>query len=565
MTDGKGKAWLERVKGDLFGGVTTAVVSLPLALAFGVSSGAGAMSGLYGAVLVGFWAALFGGTRTLISEPTGPMTLMLTAVLTRLVAADPEHGLAMGFTVVMMAGVFQIAFGMLRLGRYITLMPYSVISGFMSGIGVLLIALQVGPLLGHPTPPGGAVGVIKNLPDLIENLKPAEFFLGGIALVVMFAFPAQWRKRVPPALVMLLGGSLAAWLFFPDGALRTIGEIPKGLPNMHFPVFTWDLLGVLLVDAIVLGMLGCIDTTLTAMISDSLTRHQHRTNRELIGQGIGNLMSGLFGGLPGAGATMGTVVNIQCGATTRLSGMSRAMVLLAVVLVLAPLLSGVPLVVLAAITAKVGFDILDWSFLRRSHRVSRSAAVIMFGVLLLTVLVDIIVAVGIGVFIANLITIDRLSRVQEGNVRAFDVVSDDLPFSEEEKRLLEAGRERLVVFHLSGPMIFGVAKAISRMHEEILDAKALVVDLRDVPLLGTTAALALENLLREAHGNGTKIWVSGASKAIRELFENLKLTGERGLITYVDDRLAGMELAIRDLEKLEDRTKDPEPSEPHLT
>lgn len=537
------KEWFSRngLKGDLAGGLTTAIVSLPMALAFGVASGAGAQAGLYGAVMVGFWAALFGGTRTLISEPTGPMTLMVATLMTNLAVRYPENPVAAGFAVIVLAGMFQALFGVLKLGRYITLMPYSVISGFMSGIGVLLMILQLAPLLGYPVPPGGAPGVLAQLPGLIADARPAELLLGSLALITLFAFPASWRRRVPPQLAVLILGTLYASLFFHAAGLRVIGEIPMGLPRFQWPVFAPELAGTLLVDALLLAMLGCIDTVLTAMISDSLTRSRHDTNRELIGQGIANTLSGLFGGLPGAGATMGTVVNIQAGATSPRAGMIRALILLAVMLAAAPLLSGVPMVILAAITFKVGLDILDWSFLRRAHRVSMTSAVMMYGVMAITVLVDIMVAVGIGVFIANLITIDRLSRLQAGQVKTLLSVGDEpVRWRPEEKQLLDQAGRNIVVLHLSGPMIFGVARSIAIEQQAMQEARALIVDLCDVPMLSITVAMSIENVVRDAQSHDCVVVVAGASPPIRERLAGLGIVGPDSRTLEAPDRLSAL-------------------------
>jgi len=263
---------LAAFRGDLWGGLTTAIISLPMALAFGVASGAGPQAGLYGAVMVGFWAAVFGGSRTLISEPTGPMTLMIATVMTGIAARYPEDALAMTFAVIVLAGIFQMAFGLLKLGRYITLMPYSVISGFMSGIGVLLMILQIAPLLGHAVPPGGAPGVIAGLPDMLRGLHLPEFLLGVISLVVLFAFPSSWRRKFPPQLAVLIFGTIYAAIFFNGAELRIIGAIPMGLPSFQLPMISMDMMGKIFVDALLLAMLGSIDTVLTAMIADSLSR-----------------------------------------------------------------------------------------------------------------------------------------------------------------------------------------------------------------------------------------------------------------------------------------------------
>ncbi|WP_017301247.1 SulP family inorganic anion transporter [Nodosilinea nodulosa] len=498
------------LRGDIFGGITAAVIALPMALAFGVASGAGAASGLYGAVIVGFFAALFGGTPTLISEPTGPMTVVFTAVIAQLIAADPENGMAMAFTVAMLAGAFQILFGFLKLGRYITLMPYTVISGFMSGIGIILITLQLGPFLGHPTPKGGVVGTLRSLPEMVSTLHPPEVILGAFTLAVLFLMPKQFKRWVPPQLLVLVGGTLLALVVFPNADLRLIGEIPTGLPSLHLPNFQPAQIRTMLVNGLVLGMLGCIDALLTAMIADSLTRTQSDANKELIGQGIGNMMSGLFGGMPGAGATMGTVVNIQAGGKTALSGLTRAGILLVVVLWAAPLTKTIPLAVLAGIAVKVGFDILDWSFLQRAHKVSWKGTAIMYGVMFLTVFVDLIMAVGVGVFIANILTIDRLSKLQSDQVKAITDFDDDVAMSPEDKVLMDKANGRVLVFHLSGPMIFGVARAISQEQNAMADHDVLVIDLKDVPHLGVTAALAIESIIKDAHNAGRQVFLVGA-------------------------------------------------------
>ncbi|MGQ9830757.1 MAG: SulP family inorganic anion transporter, partial [Thermochromatium sp.] len=375
----------DNLRGDLFGGVTAAVVALPMALAFGVASGAGPAAGLYGAVLVGLFAALFGSTPTLISEPTGPMTVVMTAVIATLMAANPEQGLAMAFTVVMMAGVFQIILGLLRFGQYVTLMPYTVVSGFMTGIGLILIILQIGPFLGQATPAGGVMGTLRALPELVAQIDLAEAGLALMTLVLILFFPKRLRNSLPPQLLALVLGTLISLLVLDGSDLRRIGEIPTGLPTLQMPVFSAEQWRLMLVDALVLAVLGCIDALLTSVIAESLTRKEHDPNKELIGQGLGNLASGLCGGIAGAGATMGTVVNIQSGARSALSGITRALILLVVVLWAAGLTAQIPLAVLAGIAFKVGLDIIDWSFLKRAHRVSLRAAMIMYGVIALTV------------------------------------------------------------------------------------------------------------------------------------------------------------------------------------
>jgi len=517
------KVHFRNLRGDIFGGVTAAIIALPMALAFGVASGAGAASGLWGAVLVGFFASLFGGTPTLISEPTGPMTVVMTAVIANLTASNPDNGMAMAFTVVMLAGLFQIIFGSLRLGKYITMMPYTVISGFMSGIGIILVILQLAPLLGQASPAGGVVGTLSSLPDLLTNIQPAETFLAAISVAIIWFMPSKVKRLVPPQLVALIAGTVLSLELFPGLDIRRIGEIPTGFPAMQVPTFSPDQWQLMVVNAAVLGILGCIDALLTSVIADSLTRSEHNSNKELIGQGLGNLMSGLFGGIAGAGATMGTVVNIQTGGRTALSGLTRAGVLLVVILAAANLAAVIPLAVLAGIALKVGVDIIDWGFLKRAHKVSTKGAMIMYGVILLTVLVDLIVAVGVGVFVANILTIERMSALQAKSVQAITDADDAIRLNPEEKRWLDEANGRVLLFQLSGPMIFGVAKAISREHNAIGECDAIVFDLSEVPHLGVTASLALENAIQEAVEKGRQVFIVGAAGQTKRRLQKLQV------------------------------------------
>lgn len=531
--------------GDFFGGITTAIVSLPLALAFGVASGAGAQAGLYGAVLVGLFAALFGGTRTLISEPTGPMTLMFTAVLTNLAARHPEHVLPLGFTAVMIAGVTQITVGSLKLGRFITLMPYGVVSGFMSGIGVLLIVLQIPAFFGQPSPGGGALGIARALPDLLRDIRWPEFLLAAGSFALIWIQPASWRRWIPPKLTALIAGTVIATVWMDSMRLRRIGEIPTGLPSLRLPVLNPDLLLEVLLDGMILGLLGCVDALLTAKIADSLTRTQHDSNRELIGQGIGNLVSGIFGGLPGAGATMGTVVNIQSGAQTPRSGIFRALILLIIAIAAGPLMQNVPLAVLSAITVKAGISILDWSFLRRAHRVSMTSTYLMYGVMLLTVFVDVIVAVGVGMFIANILTIDNLSKHQQTQIKTIDPSSDEgVLLTDEERTLFELAHGKVVLFHMSGPMIFGVADAIARQQSAMREAHALILDLSDVTIFGTTAGLSIENVIRDALAAGAQVFVAGAKGKARDRLIRLQLLGPDSPVHDCATRVDALKAAL---------------------
>jgi len=539
---------LRNVQGDLFGGVTAAIIALPMALAFGVASGAGAEAGLYGAILVGLFAALFGGSPTLISEPTGPMTVVMTAVIAHLIASDPENGMAMAFTVVIMAGMFQILFGILKLGKYVTLMPYTVVSGFMTGIGIILIILQTAPFLGHATPPGGVLGTIEQLPSLFANIRTEEMILAALTLGLLLFTPSKIKRYLPPQLIALVIGTVISLTIFSAIDIRRIGEISTGLPEFHLPVFSAEQWQRMVIDALVLGMLGCIDALLTSVIADSLTKQQHNSDKELIGQGMGNMMSGFFGGLPGAGATMGTVVNIQSGARTALSGLARALILLIVVIWAAGLTASIPLAVLAGIAMKVGIDIVDWGFLKRAHRISGKGAFIMFGVIALTVFVDLITAVGIGLFVANVITIRRLSDLQSGDVKAISSPDDSsVELNIEEKELIRQANGHILLFHLTGPMIFGTAKAITRKNIEIEDCDTIILDLAEVPHLGVTSSLAIEESIKDNIATGRSVYVVGAKGQPLKRLHDLGFLKDMPTVKVIDERATAMRDAVQQL------------------
>ncbi|WP_017307099.1 SulP family inorganic anion transporter [Spirulina subsalsa] len=510
-------------RGDLFGGVTAAIVALPLALAFGVASGAGAIAGLYGAMIVGFFAALCGGTPTQVSGPTGPMTVVVATVIATLVARHPDTGLAMTFTVIMLGGVLQILFGVMRLGQYITLIPYTVISGFMSGIGVIIVLLQIPPLLGH-TGPGGVVNTLEQLPNYLANPNWVALGLGGLTLVIVYGMPRRFNKILPAPLVALIVVTIVSVVFFSDVPLDRIGPIPRGLPTPRFPTFSLNELTDMFRYALMLAVLGAIDSLLTSLVADSISRTQHDSDRELIGQGIGNLLSGLFGGLPGAGATMRTVVNVQSGGKTPLSGMIHAFVLLIVVLQAGPLTAQIPLAVLAGLLLKVGIEILDWGFIKRSPRLSLKGTGIMYLVLFLTVFVDLITAVLVGAFVADTLTIKRLTDVQSDRIQAItDPTTQNHNLTPREQELLTQGKGDILLVQLGGPMSFGAAKSITRRMTHVKQYRALVLDLSEVPTIGVTAALAIESIVQDAIANHRQVWIVTNPGQVQNRIEQLEL------------------------------------------
>ena len=536
------------LRGDAFGGLTAAVVALPMALAFGVAATGDPAPGLWGAVIIGLVASLFGGTPTLISEPTGPMTVVFTSVILSLTATAPdkETAMAMAFTVVILAGIFQILFGVFRLGRYVTQMPYTVISGFMSGIGAILVILQLPAFLGQEAS-GGVIGTLTSLPTLMAGIQPMELALALITVAILWLTPSGIKKFCPPQLLALVLGTLLSITLFQDAGLKTIPAFNAELPTLQMPSYSGGQIRLMFVDAAVLGMLGCIDALLTSVVADSLTRTEHDSNKELVGQGVANIASGLFGGLPGAGATMGTVVNIQAGGRSALSGLIRALILMVVVLAFAPLASMIPLAVLAGIALKVGIDIIDWDFLQRAHHLSVKAAVITYGVIALTVLVDLITAVGIGVFVANVLTIDRMSALQSRKVKTISTADDDVELSHEEQQLLDQASGKVLLFQLAGPMIFGVAKAIAREHNAIGNCRVVVFDLSEVSHMGVTAAIALENAVKEAIEVGREVFLVGATGSTQKRLEKMKLLERLPEQNIGSDRLTALRLAVEGL------------------
>ena len=332
--------------------------------------------------------------------------------------------------------------------------------------------------------------------------------------------------------------------------LRIIGKIEVGLPQLQMPRFDTAQFSVMVADALVLAMLGCIDALLTSLVADSLTRTEHNSNKELIGQGIGNLISGLFGGIPGAGATMGTVVNIQSGGRTAVSGLSRALILMVIVLGFSQYLSVIPSAVLAGIAFKVGVDIVDWGFIQRAHKISVKTALIMYGVVALTVFVDLIVAVGVGVFIANILTIDRLSSHRADSVKAITYDDEEIDLNTEEKDILEKANGRVLLFYLSGPMIFGVAKAIAREHNLVNTYGALVLDLSEVPILGVTSALALENAINEALEKGRQVFLVGVKGQAEKRLTKLGVMEKINDDHIFSDRTSALQEALNSVNNI---------------
>jgi len=504
----------DNLRGDVYGGLTAAVVALPLALAFGVASGAGPIAGLYGAIFVGFFAALFGGTPAQVSGPTGPMTVVMAGIMTQF-AQDP----AMAFTVVMLAGLFQIAFGVMKVGRYVALVPFPVVSGFMTGIGCIIIILQIPPLIGQATPPGGPLAILAALPALVQTPELDALIVGALALAIVYLVPARIDRMLPRPLIALVAGSLLVLLLLPSAPI--LGEIPSGFPEWHWPTMTLETVPTIVRRALVLALLGSIDSLLTSLIADNVTQTYHDSDRELIGQGIGNTVAGLFGAIPGAGATMRTVVNVRTGGRTPISGALHALVLLAVVLGLGPLAEHIPYAVLAGILIKVGIDIIDWPYLRRIRTAPRAGVFFMLVVLLLTVFVDLVTAVGVGIVLASLLFVKRMSDLQLANIRTSAEPSGAALLNPEESAVLAEGGGRVVLYHLSGPFSFGAAKGMARRLAAADEYDVLILDLTDVSFLDSSASLALEEAITTAQARGKAVYLVGLRHEVAKTLNKL--------------------------------------------
>ena len=528
---------LSHLRGDVYGGLTAGVVAIPLALAFGVASGLGPMAGMYGAIIVGFFAAWFGGTPTNVSGPTGPMVVVLAGLFASL---SGDVGLIL--TAVVLAGLFQIAFGVFKLGDFIRLVPYPVVSGFMSGIGVIIIILQLDATMGHAAPAGTIPG-LTYLPTALADINWSALSVAGLTLAVVYSWPAAWGKYLPAPLAALTAGTVLS-LFI--GAMPILGDIPSGLPDFHMPVFDKSAMPLVLEAAFILAVLGAIDSLLTSLVADNMTRTRHDSNQELIGQGMGNAVAGLFGGIAGAGATMRTVVNIRSGGVTKLSGMIHSVVLAAVVLGVGALAAYIPHAALAGVLIKVGIDIIDFSYLKNAHRGPRWDLALMALVLGLTVLVDLITAVGAGVVLAALGYVRQVAQTQLDELLSRPLTAS----SEEERMLLASLRDRVTVFEFGGPLSFGAAADVGHhVRERYRDGlHAIVLDFQRVPFIDVSCARAVETIACDAKRAGKQVYVAGMSDEIANTLRGLDADCCFDLDTQrFDDRLQILQKLNRDL------------------
>ena len=504
------------LKGDIFGGVTAAVVALPLALAFGVASGVGPIAGLYGAIAVGFFAAILGGTPAQVSGPTGPMTVAMAAVVIQY-ADNP----GMAFLIVILAGFIQIGLGILRVGRYVSYTPHSVVSGFMSGIGIIIILIQTLPFFGLPTASGGPVGAISLWPQIPQAVNIDALVIAVTSLAVMIFWPTRLASILPSALAALLIGTLLASTIFSGAPI--IGDVPTGFPEIRLPDISPGHLPAIVGPAIILALLGSIDSLLTSLVADSITRTRHNSNRELIGQGIGNIAAGFIGGLPGAGATMRTVVNVRAGGRTPLSGALHAVILLALVLGLGPLAEQVPHAALAGILIKVGWDIIDWKYLKHIAAAPKDNVFVMLVTFVMTVFVDLITAVAVGIILASFVSARRTEAHEMEGVTALALSPEGGELSEQESRLLEKLGNHVVLIRLRGRFSYASARELTHSIGDFDTGDlAIIYDFTEAAYVDTSAAFAIEDLLVEACQKSVNCYVCGLRD---QPFETLKSLG----------------------------------------
>jgi SulP family sulfate permease len=463
------------------------------------------------------------------------MTVVMAGVIVQF--ADRP---AIAFTVVMLAGMFQIFFGVIRIGRYINLVPFPVISGFMSGIGVIIILLQLGPLVGHATPKGSVPVVISALPAAFAHPVLDAVLIGFGSLAIVYLWPGRLQRIVPAPLVALVVGTLAA-LLLPGAPI--LGDIPSGLPTPHLPVIDLTMISEIVGAALVLALLGAIDSLLTSLIADNITRTYHNSDRELIGQGIGNAIAGLFGAIPGAGATMRTVVNVRAGGRTPISGALHALVLVAVVLGLGAYARYIPHAVLAGILLRVGFDIIDWGYLRRAHRAPAKGVIFMAIVLALTVFVDLITAVAVGIVLASLLFVKHMADLQMENIARITMGEGHHQLSVPEQAALARGHGRVVCYDLAGPFSFGSAKELARRMAIADEYDVLVLDLEDVSYLDSSAGLAVEDVVLQATSHGRQVFIVGLRPRVRTVLDRLGVTRLIPAERVLDSRLAALEAA----------------------
>ena len=590
------RGFFSNIKGDAFGGITAGVVALPLALAFGVSSGLGPSAGLYGAIFISFFAALFGGTNTQISGPTAPMTAVSMVVIASIVVAsdgDVNKALPSILMVFFLAGLIQVGLGLVGVGKYIKYIPYPVVSGFMTAIGVIILLTQILPSLGYSPKEdmeyvnqfkpqaeeiilenilkeeagegllvledfketirragniteadilresktlaakyaSGTIGAVKVMPRALRNINWLELLLSLGTIIIIFGF-RKISKAVPSTLVALVAMSGIAIGFGLD--YKPIEQIPEGLPVPKlemFSHFNLDSISPYIFSALTLALLGAIDSLLTSIVADNMTKTKHEPNKELVGQGIGNSIAAVFGGIPGAGATIRTVVNINAGGKTRLSGMIAGVLLLFILLALGPIASKIPAAVLSGILITVGIGVMDYKGLKAIPILPKdiflgpvklsSEVLIMIIVLLLSTFWDLIFAVGIGLLISCLMFMKLIGdltaeRSEVGPLKE-EAWPDEIDFPKNLK-------DKVFIKHIKGPLFFGSTSEFEQLYKQIPEgAETVVIRLSRMQYMDQTGLYVMEDTLQDLRVRGVDVIFVGLLKQPRYMMERIDI------------------------------------------
>ena len=514
----------QSLKGDIFGGVTAGIVALPLALAFGVQSGLGAAAGLYGAIGLGIFAALFGGTNTQISGPTGPMTVVSATTIALLIAqkGSLESALPAILLCFILTGTFMILMGILKLGQYIKYIPYPVVSGFMTGIGVIIIMLQLFPMLGYESPKT-IPQILVNIGDPLRDIHYPSLGLTVLTMFIVYIFP-KVSKTIPSTLVALISVTVLAWGLSMD--VTIIGTIPSGLPNLHFDLFTAiSDFNLILMPAVTLAALGAIDSLLTSVVADNVTKTSHESNKELVGQGIGNMVAGMIGGIPGAGATMRTLVNINSGGTTKMSGVIHGVFLLLVLLGLSSMAALIPIPVLSGILLTVGISIVDKKGLSHIGKITKTDAIVLIIVLILTVFVDLLQAVAAGMIISSIIFIKQMGDITQKASTTTSIESDeDAEYLHDRYHIDISIRPFVSIKTINGPLFFGNSEYFMQLSKKIPDAiKLLIIDMRHVPYIDQSGLYSLESIILSLEQNKVQVYLLNLQKQPHAMMKNILL------------------------------------------
>ena len=521
------------INGDLFGGITAGIVALPLALAFGEQTELGAIAGLYGAIALGILAVIFGGTKTQISGPTAPMTVVAAVMISEAIHNTGSIQSAMPIIIAtfILTGLIQTLLGIFKLGRYIKYIPYPVISGFMSGIGVIIIITQLFPFFGADSPSGGAFGTITNIHKIPEIVNIYSVSIAIATITIIYLFP-KFTKKIPASLIALLLISIITYFFIPNDLIMKInsnGDIPTGLPKINLSflsVFNNPKSILHIIEfAFTLAALGAIDSLLTSVVADNITKTKHNSNKELIGQGIGNMFAGLIGGLPGAGATMRTVININSGGRTQLSGVFAGLFLTTLLLGLGQLVGHIPNAVLAGILITVGIGIIDYKSIKHIKSIPRTDAVIMIIVLFLTVFVDLLVAVAAGMVLSSFIFMIKASEIVEGqsSVKSLKELHNEDAWDDEKDIIDNIGNE-VYIKHINGPLFFGMVSGFQNIIKSIPpNIKTVIIRMDKVPYVDQSGLYAMEEAILELKKKNIKVLLVGIYGQTKTRFEKIDI------------------------------------------